>query len=873
MKNNSCNPCEGCSEIVSSDCISVQSSISCIDMSIGDNLTDVLNALGSQLCNFYNIIDGGSGLTVEEVDGTPSYTAINTLRFNQDSGFIVTQPGTNIADVRLIPTFLFPDGTYITVDMVTSGNITLSGLQNLDSQTGIVGSRVLVWKQSTKSQNGVYVQAVGAWTRATDSDTSAELNNQVVFANYAKAGTTYGGKYFNQIAISPTIGVDNIIYQVGTGNVNNKWTKGGDTVEQEESIGTIDNFDFPIKTYNIENARVFKTGQFGVGIAASPLARVHIVGQNSAVLDQPTFYAEDYAQTNSFELKRDGSIYRNGNLYAIPHDLDFNTSWGDDALGSLDSSLGQGNTAIGHLALSDAVDTWDSTATGDGAGENAQGDDCCYFGHNAGKNNDGNYCVFVGSNSDSSGSFNSGIAIGFDAEIFANSQFVLGSATAPITEMYLGEGYRSSTPGNIALRGTIGHGSNISGGNFNIYPGISTGTGITGDTIIYKAPSGSSGSSLNTASETFKIKGTNGAIYRDTYLYSTPGTNYTVTTWGANAGFTSGSNNLNNTFIGYNAGYGIPNTATEYNGNVIVGSYSLTAATTCLSVLVGDNAGARLAGNYSGQIGGGQTFIGYTAGGYCTTGLNNVVIGSFGGASLTTASYSISIGSWADTGNFSSVVGIGSSDATAANQVIWGGAVDPGTGFEYEYNDFYLGKGIVNSIATSVTINATGGSGTDDIGGDLILAGGKSTGSGTPASLLFKTSTVGSTGTTLQSLATKMTIDGVRTTFQARAELAKGTDTAAANDLTLPLDGNSFTITGNTTINAITTANWQAGSIIHLIFTGTPTVKHNTAGGAGTATMKLAAGVDFVISKNPTVLGLLYDGTNWLEISRSANAV
>jgi hypothetical protein len=118
-----------------------------------------------------------------------------------------------------------------------------------------------------------------------------------------------------------------------------------------------------------------------------------------------------------------------------------------------------------------------------------------------------------------------------------------------------------------------------------------------------------------------------------------------------------------------------------------------------------------------------------------------------------------------------------------------------------------------------------------------------------------------------------MTIDGVRTTFQARAELAKGTDTAAANDLTLPLDGNSFTITGNTTINAITTANWQAGSIIHLIFTGTPTVKHNTAGGAGTATMKLAAGVDFVISKNPTVLGLLYDGTNFLEVSRSANAV
>jgi hypothetical protein len=726
MKNNSCNPCEGCSEIVSSDCISVQSSISCIDMSIGDNLTDVLNALGSQLCNFYNIIDGGSGLTVEEVDGTPSYTAINTLRFNQDSGFIVTQPGTNIADVRLIPTFLFPDGTYITVDMVTSGNITLSGLQNLDSQTGIVGSRVLVWKQSTKSQNGVYVQAVGAWTRATDSDTSAELNNQVVFANYAKAGTTYGGKYFNQIAISPTIGVDNIIYQVGTGNVNNKWTKGGDTVEQEESIGTIDNFDFPIKTYNIENARVFKTGQFGVGIAASPLARVHIVGQNSAVLDQPTFYAEDYAQTNSFELKRDGSIYRNGNLYAIPHDLDFNTSWGDDALGSLDSSLGQGNTAIGHLALSDAVDTWDSTATGDGAGENAQGDDCCYFGHNAGKNNDGNYCVFVGSNSDSSGSFNSGIAIGFDAEIFANSQFVLGSATAPITEMYLGEGYRSSTPGNIALRGTIGHGSNISGGNFNIYPGISTGTGITGDTIIYKAPSGSSGSSLNTASETFKIKGTNGTIYRNGSFYSTgivptaPGS-HASTSWGIDAAFslTTGEASV---FIGKESGY-----ASTSNGyNTFIGAFSGRDSLATQSVCIGVSTG------YS-NSGGNNVFMGYQAGIATTTSSHSVLIGSTSGLTLTTGLSNILIGSGSNVSSsgVSTSLGIGRNVVcTANNQIVFGST-------NYAYTDFYIGEGVLSVSPGSITINATGGSGTDIAGGNLILAGGKSTGAASPASIII----------------------------------------------------------------------------------------------------------------------------------------
>lgn len=101
-------------------------------------------------------------------------------------------------------------------------------------------------------------------------------------------------------------------------------------------------------------------------------------------------------------------------------------------------------------------------------------------------------------------------------------------------------------------------------------------------------------------------------------------------------------------------------------------------------------------------------------------------------------------------------------------------------------------------------------------------------------------------------------------------QLSKGANVASAGDLTLGSAGNSFSITGTTTINAITTTNWQAGSIIILIFASTPTVKHNTAGGASTAKMLLNGGVDFVASAND-VLTLIYDGTNWLECSRSIN--
>lgn len=99
---------------------------------------------------------------------------------------------------------------------------------------------------------------------------------------------------------------------------------------------------------------------------------------------------------------------------------------------------------------------------------------------------------------------------------------------------------------------------------------------------------------------------------------------------------------------------------------------------------------------------------------------------------------------------------------------------------------------------------------------------------------------------------------------------AKGANVAAANDLTLGADGNMFHITGTTQINAITTANWQAGSEITLIFDSTPTVKNNTAGGGGTAVILLAGGADFSATAND-VLKLAYDGTSWYEVARSVN--
>ncbi len=73
-------------------------------------------------------------------------------------------------------------------------------------------------------------------------------------------------------------------------------------------------------------------------------------------------------------------------------------------------------------------------------------------------------------------------------------------------------------------------------------------------------------------------------------------------------------------------------------------------------------------------------------------------------------------------------------------------------------SDVYVGNGATAGSPVSVPINATGGSGTNIAGAKLILAGGKATGNAAGGVIEFQTSDAGSSGTTLQSLTAKATI-------------------------------------------------------------------------------------------------------------------
>lgn len=67
------------------------------------------------------------------------------------------------------------------------------------------------------------------------------------------------------------------------------------------------------------------------------------------------------------------------------------------------------------------------------------------------------------------------------------------------TAIYMGGCVTCAAPGTGALRGSSGSGTNIAGGLLQLIGGVGTGTGAGGGVIVYTAPAGSSGASLNTA--------------------------------------------------------------------------------------------------------------------------------------------------------------------------------------------------------------------------------------------------------------------------------------------------------------------------------------------------------------------------------------
>ena len=123
---------------------------------------------------------------------TPStgvFTSIATT-----TGTISTAPtaNTDIANKQYVDAIAQGLNPKQAVKCATTADITLSGLQTIDTYTTLAGDRVLVKNQSTSSQNGIYVAASGAWSRAADMDTWSEVPGAYTVVLYGSANYQTG---------------------------------------------------------------------------------------------------------------------------------------------------------------------------------------------------------------------------------------------------------------------------------------------------------------------------------------------------------------------------------------------------------------------------------------------------------------------------------------------------------------------------------------------------------------------------------------------------------------------------------------------------------------------------------------------------------
>ena len=109
------------------------------------------------------------------------------------TGQVTTAPtsNTDIANKQYVDAIAQGLNPKQAVKCATTANITLSGLQTIDTYTTLAGDRVLVKNQSASAENGIYIASSGAWTRSTDMDVWSEVSGAytVILNGSANANT------------------------------------------------------------------------------------------------------------------------------------------------------------------------------------------------------------------------------------------------------------------------------------------------------------------------------------------------------------------------------------------------------------------------------------------------------------------------------------------------------------------------------------------------------------------------------------------------------------------------------------------------------------------------------------------------------------
>jgi hypothetical protein len=253
------------------------------------------------------------------------------------------------------------------------------------------------------------------------------------------------------------------------------------------------------------------------------------------------------------------------------------------------------------------------------------------------------------------------------------------------------------------------------------------------------------------------------------------------------------------------------------------------------------------------------------------------------------------------------------SRTTIYNQFVCGGP--DFDDWNWQISDVFFGSGVQrnNTVGPGLpfTLNGSGAYGSNKAGGNVMIAGGKGTGAGTPGSIIFLTPRTVSSDTLLQSLSEKIRIAGssgnflINTTTDAGYKLnVNGTafiadtltmpniisksDTAQYKPLIVDANGNVFKInswglSGNRKSATVTAESYTVPSNVDVVFVnytgGTATVslpsgtldREITIKNLNTTNSVAISGLDASESNTIATRGAItvkYTGSTWVGISK-----
>lgn len=327
----------------------------------------------------------------------------------------------------------------------------------------------------------------------------------------------------------------------------------------------------------------------------------------------------------------------------------------------------------------------------------------------------------------------------FSSQAHFISEYILGSTGSV--------GVSGSFTDGVTIRTTNAAGGNVRTGDLNIAAGRSTGTGSGGNIVFLVSPSSSvSSSNLNAQTASLTITSIPGM-----WFFQSVSQSLSITDSGITGSIGSGSVAIGNkarVAPNNNGAVAVGERAVAVDGGVAIGARATITNSNGIAVGLSASAGANATGVGRNVLATGTEACAYgqSAG---ADGTRAIAVGRSANAS---AQEAIAIGALSAVSQSSGMAFGRSAFTTQANQCVFGSN-------NQQIVDFYFGGNVTSSVANPVRFRTSNGGGINISGSNMTFAPGQGSGTGSGGSFIIQTAGTGSSGSTLNPLRTRLTID------------------------------------------------------------------------------------------------------------------